>query len=200
MRNRKKYIWLAAVIFLIVGVGLAGAVFIKKHERREEDHQGRLILSEVKGHDRGQKPNFHESSRRQPAVNEDYKNNCGGCHMTYPPNLLPASSWNKILTRLGDHFGESLSLDDRTMEEIEKYLRENAADRSGSKIGGKIRRSLGGEPPVRITEVPYIQKKHREISSEVFKRKSVGSFSNCLACHKTADQGDFDDDRAAIPR
>ena len=34
----------------------------------------------------------------------------------------------------------------------------------------------------------------------MFKRQSVGSFSNCLACHKGAEQGDFDDDRAAIPQ
>jgi hypothetical protein len=65
----------------------------------------------------------------------------------------------------------TLSLDDRTMEEIEKYLRENAADRSGSKIGGKIRRNLGGEPPVRITEVPYIQKKHRGVQLTTDRRK-----------------------------
>jgi hypothetical protein len=200
MRNQKKYFWLATVIFLIVGAGLSGFVFMEKHEQGEEDHHERMVVSGGKGHGQDQGPDSRESRRRQPTVNENYRSNCGGCHLVYPPELLPASSWDKILTRLGDHFGESLSLDDLTREGIGKYLRENAADRFGSETAGKILRSLGGRFPLRITEVPYIQKNHREISPEVFKRKSIGSFSNCLACHKTADQGDFDDDRVAIPK
>ncbi len=104
------------------------------------------------------------------------------------------------MTRLGDHFGESLALDDASREEIGRYLRENAADRSGSEKAGKILRSLGGRSPIRITEIPYIVKEHREIAPEVFKRKSIGSLSNCIACHKTADQGQFDDDQATIPQ
>ena len=88
--------------------------------------------------------------------------------MVYPPYLLPAVSWNKLLTRLGDHFGESLSLDDLTREEIRKYLTENSADRSGTETAGKILRNLGGSPPARITDVPYIRRKHREISPRGF--------------------------------
>jgi Dihaem cytochrome c len=199
MLKRKKYSWLAVVILLIMGIGLTGFIFLERHEREKEDHQGRFAQSVVKGHDRDREPDFEEYGRRRP-VNENYRNNCGGCHLTYPSDLLPAASWNKILTRLGDHFGESLSLDDLTREEIRKHLTENSADRSGTKKGGKILRNLGGSSPIRITELPYIRKKHREISPEVFKRKSVGSFSNCLACHKGAEQGDFDDNHAAIPQ
>ena len=88
--------------------------------------------------------------------------------------------------------------DDR--EEIRKFLTENSADRSGTETAGKIFGNLGGSPPARITDVPYIRRKHREISPQVFKRKSVGSFSNCLACHKGAEQGNFDDDQAVIPQ
>jgi hypothetical protein len=198
--KKMKYIWFAAFIFLIMGVGVTGFTFMERHEQKEKDHHGSITLSGAKDHEQDHEPGTHRSTRQQPVVNENYKSNCGGCHFAYPPELLPASSWNKILTRLGDHFGESLSLDDLSGGEIGKFLRENAADRSGSKTAGKILRSLGRRSPLRITEAPYIQKKHREISPELFKRKSVGSFSNCLACHKAAEQGDFDDDRAAIPQ
>ena len=60
-------------------------------------------------------------------------------------------------------------------------------------------RSLGSEVPTRITDVPYIRHKHRGIAPEVFQRKSIGSRSNCIACHTTAEQGIYDDDNVRIP-
>ncbi len=198
MKKRMKYFWLAVIILLIAGIGLTGFSFLERHERDEGDHRGRFAQSGGKGHDRDRELDFKKYGQRPG--NENYKNNCGSCHLTYPSDLLPAASWNKILTRLDNHFGESISLDDPTREEIRKYLAENSANRSGTETGGKILRNLGGSIPDRITELPYIRKKHQGISPEVFKRKSVGSFSNCLACHKGAEQGDFDDDQAAIPQ
>jgi hypothetical protein len=200
MTNRKRYIWLPVVILLLAGVGVLGFIFIEKHERKEKDHHRSYARVGFEGHEKEHDRENHRPLRPSSISNENYKNNCGGCHLTYPADLLPAASWNKILTRLGDHFGEALSLDDLTREEVRKYLVENAADRSGSERAGKILRHQGGSAPARITEVPYIQRKHRKISPQVFKRKSVGSFSNCLACHQGAEQGDFDDDRAAIPQ
>ena len=200
MKNKKKFIWAAAVLSLTIALGAAGFIFLEKHEHEEKNHDGRLIFARDKEHEQNEKRD-HDRSERQPWVaNETYKDNCSGCHFAYPPELLPASSWKGIVTRLGDHFGESLALDDASREEIGKYLRENAADRSGSEKARKIMRSLGGRSPGRITEVPYVVKEHREIAQEVFKRKSIGSFSNCIACHKMADQGQFDDDQVTIPQ
>jgi mono/diheme cytochrome c family protein len=34
----------------------------------------------------------------------------------------------------------------------------------------------------------------------VFVRPSVGSFSNCIACHTTAEKGVYDDDHVTIPQ
>ena len=200
MTKRVKYIWLPVVILLLAGAGILGFILFEKHEKKEKEHQESYFRAGYAGHDKDHDRDHHRPIHPPSATNENYKSNCGECHLSYPPVLLPAASWDRILSRLGEHFGESLSLDDLTREEIRKYLNENAADRSGSKTAGKILRHLGGLSPVRITEVPYIQRKHREISPQVFKRKSVGSFSNCLACHKGAEQGDFDDDRAAIPQ
>jgi hypothetical protein len=127
----------------------------------------------------------------QPLPNPTYKTTCGECHLTYPPNFLPSGSWKKILNQPKDHFGETLSLDAKTKTEITRYLMANGAERSFCKKSVKIMRSLNGKTPLRITEVPYIQGKHRGISPEVLKQKSDGSLSNCLGCHQKADQGIF---------
>jgi hypothetical protein len=80
------------------------------------------------------------------------------------------------------------------------YLNRNAADQSSAERAVKITRSLNNQTPVRITQVPYIQRKHHEIDPEVLKRESIGSLSNCEACHKTAESGTYDDDDVVIPR
>jgi hypothetical protein len=61
-------------------------------------------------------------------------------------------------------------------------------------------KSLGGKVPTRITDVPYIREHHHEISSDVLSRKPIGSLSNCSACHKTAENGVYDDDFVEIPK
>lgn len=60
--------------------------------------------------------------------------------------------------------------------------------------------SLGGATPLRITEVPYILKKHHKISPDVLRRPSIQTLSNCAACHRTAANGVYDDDSVAIPK
>ena len=41
---------------------------------------------------------------------------------------------------------------------------------------------------------------HDEIPAQVFKRASIGSAANCIACHSGAEQGYFDEDSVRIPR
>ncbi|WP_459915644.1 hypothetical protein [Desulfocicer niacini] len=47
---------------------------------------------------------------------------------------------------------------------------------------------------------PYIIKKHHEISQKVLNRASIGSLSNCIACHTIAENGNYDDDNMNIPK
>ncbi len=114
--------------------------------------------------------------------------------------MLPSGSWKKILAGLGDHFGETVELDSETQKSIEQYLAANSAENSPAKRAVKISRSLGNETPLRITDISYIREKHHDISSEVLKRKSVGSLSNCAACHTTAENGIYDDENVLIPQ
>lgn len=135
-----------------------------------------------------------------PVTNQTYKEACGACHFTYQPGLLPTGSWAKILSNLRDHFGETVEIDAASKAVIEKYLIENAAEKNQWKRSRKIVRCLKGETPLRITEIPYVRRKHRKIPPDVFSRKSVGSLGNCSACHRTADQGIYEDDIVSIPK
>jgi len=60
--------------------------------------------------------------------------------------------------------------------------------------------SLGSVVPSRITDIPYIRKKHRKIPPNVIEGKSIGSLSNCSACHTKAEEGVYDDDYVIIPK
>jgi len=90
--------------------------------------------------------------------------------------------------------------DPQSMTAIKDYLKTHAADHSSSKLSKKIMKSIGSGTPLRVTQVPYIQRKHHEIDPRLFERESIGSFSNCAACHTTAEKGVYDDDMVAIPK
>ncbi len=135
-----------------------------------------------------------------PVNNPTYKEECGGCHFAYQPELLPSSSWDRILAGLEDHFGEFIELDPDSKKIIAEYLRANAAEHSSAKRAVKIMRSLGNRTPLRITDIPYIREKHHEVPVNVLKRDSIGSLSNCVACHTTAEKGIYDDDYVVMPR
>lgn len=128
-----------------------------------------------------------------------YKENCGACHFAYQPELLPSESWERILSRPDDHFGESFELDEETKKVILDYLQTNAAESSTAEQAVKIMRSLEGQVPTRISEISYIKKKHHDISAATIKRHSIRSLSNCTACHKWAEEGIYDDDSVVIP-
>jgi hypothetical protein len=135
-----------------------------------------------------------------PVADPAYKEQCGACHFAYQPDLLPSGSWRKILGKLDDHFGEVLSLSPEMVDEIGRYLEANAAERSSAKRAVKIVDSLGGATPLRVTEVPYILRKHKGVSADVLRRPSIKSLANCIACHRTASNGVYDDDSVSIPK
>lgn len=142
----------------------------------------------------------HESKYFPPVNNETFEQTCGACHFAYQPGLLPSGSWEKILSNLPSHFGEEITLEEKSKNSINEYLQANAAERSSAKRAKKILKSLGGQTPLRITETPYIREKHRELDASIFSKPSIGSRSNCVACHSTAEQGNYDDDFVKIPK
>lgn len=128
----------------------------------------------------------------QPSqINAKFRQECSTCHIAYPPGLLPAASWRKVMGGLDKHFGSDASLTDQENKEITAFLVSNASNRW---------RSLSA--PLRITETAWFKHKHdgHEIPPVVWKNPKVKSQANCAACHQQADQGDFSERNIKIPK
>jgi len=120
---------------------------------------------------------------------------CSDCHLAYQPQMLPQRSWRKLMDGLADHFGEEVSVDDETRQEVLNYLVENAADAGTSKRGRKFMKGLGSdETPIRITEMPRWRKKHRELPERVWTDPRLEFKGQCEVCHTAAQRGRYDDD------
>lgn len=130
-----------------------------------------------------------------------WRDECGGCHLAFHPNLLPARSWQKLMDEQNKHFGTDLGLDDATKAAVLAFLVNNAAEKSSREAAFKINRSIkAGDTPLRITETPYWVNKHREISDAVWRSSKVKTKSNCAACHQDAEAGTFEDAAMTIPK
>lgn len=120
-----------------------------------------------------------------------YKQECAACHAAFPPGMLPADSWRRVLSNLPHHYGTDASLDAITVNELATWLSANA---------GTYKRVREAPPEDRITQSTWFIRKHDEVPGAVWKRPAVKSAANCAACHTQADQGDFDEDHVRIPR
>ena len=124
-------------------------------------------------------------------VNAQWQQECGSCHLAFPPGLLPAASWRKMMTGLDTHFGTDASLTPAQTSEITTFLVKNESNRWSANTA-----------PLRITESAWFKSNHneREVAPAIWKRASVKSPSNCVACHAGADKGNFDEHSIKIPK
>lgn len=131
----------------------------------------------------------------RPLTDPETVKACGECHMAFQPAFLPARSWTRMMGQLSDHFGDNASMAPDKAERIRQVLVAGAADTGGGKAGSKALRGIGSnEVPLRITELPRFQRKHDRISEREWKRPEVMTKSNCVACHRGAEQGSYEDD------
>lgn len=146
---------------------------------------------------------FERKKEIAPINDKLYEEECGACHFPYQPGWLPEASWRKLLDEksLEDHFKDNAELDEQTRKSILDILITNSADKSYYKRSKKVMASLKeGEAPLRITQVPYIKAKHREVYEKVVKKSNrVKSLSFCDKCHPKAKDAEFDDDAVYIP-
>lgn len=121
-----------------------------------------------------------------------YQQECGACHLAYPPGLLPGASWQRLMGTLNQHYGTDASLDAASVREIKDWLQTHA---------GSYKRVSEIAPKDRITQSAWFLRKHRadEVAPAVWKRASVGSAANCTACHRQAEQGSFSEREIRIP-
>ena len=118
---------------------------------------------------------------------------CASCHIAFPPSMLPAASWKRMMGGLENHFGDDASLDAETTAAITRYLVDHAGDAPGQ--ASKLLRGLrAADAPLRITELPKWVREHDEVPRSDWTRKDVGSKANCAACHIDAEKGYFEDD------
>ena len=154
---------------------------------------------------------YHERAEHQQAMQKQnramhaalplYQNECGSCHLAYPPWFLPGKSWLKIMAELDRHFGDNAEIDAKLREELTHYLLHNSADALATRRSKRILRSIDADnTPLRITELAYFKREHNEIPARMVKgNDKVRSLSNCEACHRRAQQGSFREREIDIP-
>jgi cytochrome c553 len=125
------------------------------------------------------------------ADNARWRAECGSCHIAYPPQLLPAASWRRVMSELERHFGTDATLDAGPAAEIGAFLEQS----SGT---GKRVRGVADEP--RITRTPWFVREHDEVPAAAWRRPAIKSAANCAACHAGAGQGDFRERDIRMPR
>ena len=115
---------------------------------------------------------------------------CGSCHMAFPPALLTAGDWKRVMARLDRHYGDNASLDEKTRRELEDFLVRHAA--ADPRMAGQ------GDPP-RLTASAWFQRKHRKVSESLWRDARVKNASNCSACHSRAEQGSYRGREISLP-
>ncbi len=136
---------------------------------------------------------------RPVAADATWAKECGDCHMAFHPTLLPAASWQKIMSTLDDHFGEDASLPPDTATAISAYLVANSAETSDS-LPANVFRKVSETRPLEITQTPFWLRLHEEIPDSVFKAAPVNTRQNCAACHGDAATGTFAPQFISIPK
>ncbi len=123
--------------------------------------------------------------------NAAYRQECGSCHVAYPPKLLSAPSWRAVMGGLNAHFGVDASLEPAAQREIAAWLEANA---------GRRDTTAAGKPLLRISSTQWFRKEHRrEIAADKVRHPDVKTFANCGACHAGAEQGNYSEREIRVP-
>ncbi len=132
---------------------------------------------------------FADGHRARLPANATYRDECGSCHVAYPPGLLPAVSWQRLMSDLPRHYGTDASLDEPVRQSLATWLDANAS-----------RKRLEAPPEDRITKSRWFVREHDEVPANAWRRASIKTAANCSACHSGAAQGDYDEHGVRIPR
>lgn len=190
-KDHRNSRWVLAVAVLLMSIAMTPA----HADDDDDDDRGRGMSSsrhaektgDSDGENRGKKGNM------PLVINAKWKEECGSCHLAYPPRFLSAESWRAMMVGLDKHFGSDASLDAATATEIGNFLEQNASTKQRLSSNGK-------EPALRISETRWFESEHREVSSRMWKDPKVKSASNCAACHTKADSGSFSERDIRMPK
>lgn len=119
-----------------------------------------------------------------------YRDECGSCHVPFPPRGLPASSWKAIMAGLDQHFGTDASIDPASNRTIGAWLAASA---------GFEPAPPPAKPLLRVSEMPWFLHEHDEMSPAALRRLGVKSLSDCGGCHTRAAEGRFSERELRVP-
>jgi mono/diheme cytochrome c family protein len=126
----------------------------------------------------------------RPDLPAPYRQECGSCHVPFPPRGLPATSWQRLMADLPHHFGSDASLDPDTTRQLAEWLQAHAG-----------RTARAGDPPQdRLTRSAWFVREHDEVPTSLWRSAAVRSPSNCAACHTRAAEGRFGEREIRLPR
>jgi cytochrome c5 len=178
---RRGRLWLTAAV-LLGAAALAASGLSRADDDEDNEH----------GH-RGRAPQTAQMVK-SPGY-KLYQQECAGCHLAYPPGMLPPASWQRIMGSLDKHYGANAALDAPTVRELGAWLATQAQATSS-------RRTTEAPPQDRITRSAWFVHEHDEIGARVWQRPSIKSPANCMACHaQRADgQPNFSEHAVRIPK
>jgi mono/diheme cytochrome c family protein len=130
--------------------------------------------------------------RNAPAA---FQTECGSCHVAFPPQLLGATDWQKIMRALDKHYGDNASLDEPTRKTLEEFLVRNA----GSSGRGREGQTRAGESLPRLTQTAWFTREHREVPRALWGHAKVKTAANCTACHTKAAAGSYRENEIVSP-
>ncbi len=130
------------------------------------------------------------ADRGKAAIPESpkWKQECGSCHLAYPPRFLSAETWQRLMSSLDKHFGDNAALDPKLNQEILDFLVRNA--RPGARYSAAS---------MRISDTPWFTRAHREVPAKAWSDPAVKSRANCAACHVNAERGDWSERGVRMP-
>jgi hypothetical protein len=120
--------------------------------------------------------------------NAKWKEECGSCHLAYPPQLLTADDWQRLMQGLDKHFGENAVLDPKDNQEILGFLKRYA--------GGGERFSARS---LRISDTLWFKREHDEVPSRAWSDPRIKTPANCGACHVNAARGNWSEHGIRMP-
>lgn len=163
---------------------------------------GGLLLGDAVAHADDDEGEEEEHGRRAAPVADTpamqaaraaWQEECGSCHVAYPPRLMWSEGWRITMRNLGDHFGTDASIDDKAVAaQIAVFLEKSA--------GMSTRVAPADASVPRVTETPWFVREHDEVAADVWKRPSIKSAANCGACHQAAADGNYSERGIRIPK
>ncbi|HZW24144.1 MAG TPA: diheme cytochrome c [Gallionella sp.] len=121
---------------------------------------------------------YAEGGKLAVPANAKWQEECSSCHIAYPPKLLTADNWEKMMGGLNKHFGANAELDAKDNKDILEFLKANA--------GSGERHSAAS---LRISDTPWFKREHRSVAAKEWVHPEVKSKSNCSACHQNVARG-----------